>query len=160
MSGAGPLDEREPAQPHGAAAQETFLHPVADIVERRLGEQVHIAAALVSLGQLYARTNQGNRCESHVREAIGLYRKVFPQGNLLIVDAQGTLGECLLAQHKLTEAEPLLRDSIEQLGDRHCIQRRMFLESLVKLYNSNNDVKSAHDTQARLRAFSGQLRSQ
>ena len=82
------------------------------------GEQVQIAGGLVSLGQLYARTNEGNRCESHVREALGLYRHVLRPDNLLIATAQGALGECLLAQHKLAEAEPLLRDSIEQLGNR------------------------------------------
>jgi serine/threonine protein kinase/tetratricopeptide (TPR) repeat protein len=124
------------------------------------GEQFHIAASLVSLGQLYARTNEGSRCESHVREALDLYRKMFPQGNLLIATAQGALGECLLAQHQLADAEPLLRDSIERLDDRYCVQRRHFLESLVKLYDLKNDSKSARDTQARLLAFSKQLRSQ
>lgn len=122
-------------------------------------EQVHIASALVSLGQLYARTNEGSRCESHVREALDLYRNIFPHGNLLIVDANGALGECLLAQHRLADAEPLLRDSIEQLGDRHCVQRRQFFASLVKLYDFNKDAKSAHATQTRLTAFSKQLRS-
>jgi serine/threonine-protein kinase len=123
-------------------------------------EQAHIAAALVSLGHLYARTNEGSRCESHVREALELYRNILPQGNLLIVAAQGTLGECLLAQHKLAQAEPLLRDSIEHLGDRHGVQRRLFFQSLVKLHTLKNDSKSAHDTQTRLLAFSSKLRAQ
>jgi eukaryotic-like serine/threonine-protein kinase len=124
------------------------------------GEQVHIAAALVSLGQLYARTNDGSRCETHVRDALELYRKILPQGNLLIVVARGALGECMLAQRKLADAEPLLRDSIEQLGNRYGVQRRQFFQSLLKLHNLKNDSKSARDTQTRLHAFSGQLRSQ
>jgi len=123
-------------------------------------EQVHIAAALVSLGQLYARTNQGDRCESHAREALKLYRNVFSGTDLLIVTAQGTLGECLLAQRRLADAEPLLRNSIERLGNRYSVQRRLFFASLIKLYNDKQDSAAARDTQARLLAFSGQLRSQ
>lgn len=123
-------------------------------------EQAHIAAALVSLGQLDARTNEGSRCESHVGEALDLYRTIFPEGNFLIVAAQGTLGECLLAQNKLADAEPLLRDSIEQLGDHHRIQRRLALQSLVKLHRVKDDSESARETQARLLEFSMKLRSQ
>jgi hypothetical protein len=95
-----------------------------------------------------------------VREALELYRNILPQGNLLIVAAKGALGECLLAQHKLADAEPLLRDSIEQLGNRHSVHRRQFFASLVKLYHFKNDSSSARDTQTRLLAFSEKLRNQ
>ena len=49
--------------------------------------------------------------EKHLRRALPLRVKALKPGHSAIAGTQGALGECLTAQGRYAEAEPLLKDS-------------------------------------------------
>jgi tetratricopeptide (TPR) repeat protein/tRNA A-37 threonylcarbamoyl transferase component Bud32 len=78
-----------------------------------------------ALGVALVRSNQPERAEPYLREALDEGKEtsrgdLAPIGNL-----EGALGECLLMEKKITEAEPLLRASYNEfrmrLGDKDAI---------------------------------------
>jgi len=124
----------------------------------RSAEPTELAMALSAQGQLLARTEKSSQCETRVRQAIEICRQAFPHNRMRIFVARGALGECLLSQGKLSEAEILLRDSIQQLGTQYPIHRRLYFGSLIRLYQLKGDQASAQRTAADLAAFSSKLR--
>jgi tetratricopeptide (TPR) repeat protein len=110
-------------------------------------------------GLLLLRTGDPVRAETAIREAISVYEQTFPPGHRLLTSAHSALGECLLAQGKLTQAEPLLVSSARQLEGSLHYDRRLALRRLIRLHELNGNRTSAQQTKDELAAFERQVRA-
>ena len=80
--------------------------------------------------------------ETYLREALDIRTRFLPKGNLAIGKAEGALGECLTAEKRYADAEPLLLDSYHDLTSSHIEKDpRMIeaLERLVKFYEDSGN---------------------
>ena len=90
-----------------------------------LGRKLHSEAipdfvyTLEYLGTSLARTGRAKEAEPLVEEAFARARKTFPNGDPRISIAEGAVGECLIAQDRFAEAEPLIVHSYESLKATH-----------------------------------------
>jgi hypothetical protein len=90
------------------------------------------------LGLTLTREGKAAEGEPYLREALAIRKKVLPQGDFMIPNTASALGECLTAQKRYAEAEPLLIDGYNELkaklGDQHkrTIEAR---QRLAKLYD-------------------------
>src|SRR5262249_26543865 len=75
------------------------------------------AAVLVSLGLIRLRRMRAGEAEPLLREALRIYEKQAPEAWYRF-DAQSRLGECLAAQAKYADAEPLVLAGFEGVGER------------------------------------------
>ena len=95
--------------------------------------------ALTYLGVGLTRTNQPREGEPYLREALDIRRKT-PK-SYLVSESQSALGECLTAQKRFAEAEPLLtrgyNDLKLKLGekDQRVVEARKRLGSLYKAWD-------------------------
>ena len=72
-----------------------------------------------------------------MREALAIRKKVLPPGDVMVPHTVSALGECLTAQKRYAEAEPLLTDSYNELKSKLGEQNKRTVEArqrLVKLY--------------------------
>jgi eukaryotic-like serine/threonine-protein kinase len=143
------LDEGKPAL---AAA------PLQEAMSILPAEDGNFATLLVIHGTQLARTGKGLESESTIRRAISLYRKSLPAAHGELAAAHSALGESLLVQGRLEEAEPLLIDSDRALEGRLHAARRRSLQRLILLYERKQDSKSAEHHRNRLAAFERQVR--
>jgi hypothetical protein len=76
--------------------------------------------------------------EPYLREGLAIRKKILPQGDVSISSAVSALGECLTAQKRYDEAEPLLLKSYEELKaksgdqDKRTAEARQRLATLYK----------------------------
>jgi hypothetical protein len=95
---------------------EPLLDEVRAALARRPGgaEDPQTAATLVPLGRIRLRRGEAKQAEPLLREALRIYDKQAPEAWYRF-DAQSRLGECLAAQAKYAEAEPLVLGGYEGL---------------------------------------------
>jgi serine/threonine-protein kinase len=68
------------------------------------------------LGRIMSRTGKATQAEPLLRKALELNTRLLPQGQYLqIALTQNALGECLTAQKRYAEAEPLLLESYKTI---------------------------------------------
>jgi hypothetical protein len=80
------------------------------------------------------KTEEG---EPYLREALAIRKKSLPSDSFMIPSTESALGECLTAQKRYTEAEPLLTDGYNALKSKLNDQDRRVIEArqrLLKLY--------------------------
>jgi len=86
-----------------------------------LGRNLHLENqpdfiyTLSYLGMSLTRTGRAPEAEPLGREGLARAEKDFPKGDFRIAIAEGALGECLTAQKKFGEAEPLIMRSYDVL---------------------------------------------
>ena len=73
------------------------------------------ARPLILFGMFHLRQGHAGRAETYVREALELRRRFTPEG-WRTASCASLLGECLLKQERVDEAEPLLTESYEALS--------------------------------------------
>ena len=62
----------------------------------------------MELGLILNETGRSRQGETYLRQALDIRTRLLPNGHQLIGISEGALGECLTAQKRYTEAEPLL----------------------------------------------------
>lgn len=78
--------------------------------------------------------------------ALAILQKVLPPGDIQISMTEGALGECLMAQKRYHEAEPLLRSSYDgvksKFGEQHqrTVQARQRLAKLYGAWGKPNEA--------------------
>lgn len=105
------------------------------------------------------RTGQAAMAERAIREAVSVYQNMFPPGHRVLAAAYGALGESLLAQGKLQQAESLLLHSVRQLGSTLHYQRRLALRRLIRLYEMKNDRVTAKQFEEELASLERRVQS-
>lgn len=84
-----------------------------------LAETPDFLSALNSLGLSLTRMGKAREGEPYLRESLEQGRKTLPKADvkilLTVLLTEGALGECLTAQNRFAEAEPLIIDSCENL---------------------------------------------
>jgi len=68
---------------------------------------------VLEMGMILNKEGRLHEAEAYLRQALEIRTRLLPKGNLAIAKAEGPLGECLIAQKRYAEAEPLLLDSYE-----------------------------------------------
>jgi hypothetical protein len=77
-----------------------------------------------------------------LREALAIRRKVLPESHWLTANVESQLGECLIAQKRYAEAEPLLTEGYNRLkaglGEKHprTIEARQRLAKLYEVWGN------------------------
>ena len=100
---------------------------------------VFFANPLMELGLIFDKTSRFREAEGYLREALELRIGFLPKGNQLIGTTEGALGECLTAQKRFAEAEPLLIDSynvIRATSVEHDSRRTDAVQRLAALYSA------------------------
>lgn len=110
-----------------------------DLLRKYFGSERSLAtSAAVTLGLALTRAGKAAEGEAYLREALEIRRKNVPLDNFVIPYTESALGECLTAQKRYTEAEPLVTDGysglIWKLGekDTRTMEAR---QRMAKLYD-------------------------
>lgn len=99
LSGAGEL----------AAAKATLEEALEMFQRKGISRQRGRLDALVAYGEVLTRTGQPEEAEPLLREAVSvLAEKIVAPHNRYVIYARAALGNCLAAQHRYAEAEPIL----------------------------------------------------
>ena len=122
--------------------------------------KIELASALVAEGILLSRTAKASEAEKQIREAISLLEQALPPGHPSLLASHGALGESLLAQGRVVDAEKLLLQSATLPAGRAHVARRHALQRLIKLYEHKQDRQAAERTRHELAAFERQVQSQ
>jgi eukaryotic-like serine/threonine-protein kinase len=113
----GKIDAGKSIADRALAAQRSGLRP----------HHPEIAGTLAVLGTI-AAVRSPAAAEPLFREALAIQKKALPPEHPAIAHTESLLGECLVLQHKASEALPLLRHGAEilhaTLGDDHLDTRR------------------------------------
>jgi eukaryotic-like serine/threonine-protein kinase len=99
----------------------------------------YFANPLMELGMILNKIGRSREGEAYLREALAIRTRVLPGGNQLIGVTQGALGECLTAQKRYTEAEPLLSESytiLKTVQGEQSLPAREAARRLATLYQS------------------------
>jgi tetratricopeptide (TPR) repeat protein len=110
-----------------------------------------MAATLASLGTLLTGKGDLAGAEPLLTEAVNWRRKSLPAGHRAIGDAEAALGECLLRQSKLIEAEPLLRSALQSAPAHRgglLYDRGAVVELLAMLYQRSGRPADARAVRA------------
>lgn len=105
------------------------------------------ASTSATLGLTLTRLGKAVEGETYLREAVRIRKKVLPAGDFMIPYAESFLGECLTAQNRYAEAEPLLLESYKQLkaklGKQHAksVEARQRLARLYELWGRPDQAK-------------------
>ena len=105
-----------------------------------------VASTDVTLGLALTREHKAIEGESYLREALAIRQKILLKDDVLIPYAASALGECLTAQKRYAEAEPLLSDSYNQLHSKLGDENKRTVEArqrLAKLYDEWNKPDQA-----------------
>jgi len=105
------------------------------------------------------RSGQAAMAEKAIREAVSVYQNMFPPGHRVLAAAYGALGESLLAQGKLQQAESLLLQSLRHLGNTLHYQRRLALRRLIRLYEMKDNRVTARQFEDELAALERRVQS-
>jgi hypothetical protein len=65
------------------------------------------------MGLILDKVGRIQEADAYLRQAFDIRTRLLPKGNLVIVKAEGALGECLTMQKRYAEAEPLLLGSYQ-----------------------------------------------
>jgi tetratricopeptide (TPR) repeat protein len=114
---------------------------------------------LAIMARLQARTGTPAEGEAQARKALAYHQKNLPPEHSLIAVARGVLGECLLAQGRIPEAEEILLDSSKRLGNQEPAQQRLILQSLIQLYERKADGQAVSHFRGELAAFERKVRA-
>ncbi len=68
---------------------------------------------LIPIAKVFVNTGQHARAESLLREALDAGNRYMVKDSWVLAEVKGALGECLMAQKRYAEAEPLLIESYE-----------------------------------------------
>lgn len=111
-----------------------------ELLRKDPGPELSVTAnALATLGLVLTREGHAAEGEPCLREALALRTKAVPLDSFLIPFTESAFGECLTAQERYAEAEPLLTDGytglIWKLGEKdlRTIEAR---QRLAKLYDA------------------------
>ena len=96
-------------------------------------DNVYFANPLTELGLILNKTGRSREAEGYLREALEMRTRLLPRGNQLIGASEGALGECLTAQKRYTEAEPLLQRSYTTMKDVQGEHGPLTLEAVRRL---------------------------
>jgi eukaryotic-like serine/threonine-protein kinase len=118
---------------------ETEARKALVLLRNNFGSERSLAtSAAVTLGLALTRAGSAAEGEPYLREALETRRKNLPLDNFVIPYTESALGECLTAQKRYTEAEPLVTDGysglIWKLGekDTRTMEAR---QRMAKLYD-------------------------
>jgi len=118
-----------------------------DLLRQYMGpEHPLTATTAVTLGLTLTREHNASEGEAYLREALAIRQKVLLKDDVLISYATSALGECLAAQKRYAEAEPLLTDSYNELHSKLGDQNKRTIEArqrLAKLYDDWNKPDQA-----------------
>lgn len=106
------------------------------IVER-LPKGHYYAGVHVALGLILNKTGRSREAEPLLREALAVREQKSPRQSNYVAIALGSLGECLTAEKRYAEGEPLLVESYQTLRSLHVPQSPVLKEArerLVSLY--------------------------
>jgi hypothetical protein len=81
-----------------------------------------------------------------LREALEIRKKVLPKGDALIFSTESALGECLTAQKRFAEAEPLLLSGYNGMKSKLDDKESRVVEArqrVAKLYEAWNKPDQA-----------------
>ncbi|MEP6569510.1 MAG: serine/threonine-protein kinase [Acidobacteriota bacterium] len=81
----------------------------------RVDDSSDYAVQLQLLGLAFTRSNRAREGEGYLRQAVELAKTHLASGDINTPAIESALGECLMAQNKLGEAEPILIQSFERL---------------------------------------------
>jgi hypothetical protein len=101
-------------------------------------EHLHAASARAGLGLTLTRLDKATEGEPYLREALAIRQKTLRPDSFLIPYTESALGECLIAQKRYAEAEPLLFNGYTELiwkigeKDVRTVEAR---QRLAKLYD-------------------------
>lgn len=115
-------------------------------------EQVSVVYALTVLGSAFSQTGQLARAESYLREALSRGSRFMVGDSRFLAEAKGALGECLMAQKRYAEAEPLLIESYLAFKANQVAQSPRIKESLSRLVNLHQ-ARGNPETAANYRAL-------
>ena len=101
------------------------------IIEKLPKGTIYYANVYEVLGRIYVRTGRFRDGERLLREALAIRQNAFRSSDSAF--AQGLLGECLLAQKRYAEAEPLLTASYRTLGSTQVPQSPTLQEARDRL---------------------------
>jgi len=94
-----------------------------------------------------------------IGETIAVFQSVYPPGRRQLASAHSALGESLLIQGKISEAERLFVDSAKQLGESLRQERRLAMQRLIRQHEAQGNLVSARQLQDELAAFERNVRS-
>jgi tetratricopeptide (TPR) repeat protein/tRNA A-37 threonylcarbamoyl transferase component Bud32 len=100
---------------------------------------------VLEMGMILDKIGRLQEAETRLRQALDIRTRLLPKGNLGIAKAEGALGECLTAQKRYAEAEPLLLDSYDGLRSRQGEKDPRVIEALdrlVKLYEQIGNTEA------------------
>ncbi len=120
-------------------------------------DSIYFANPVMELGLVLNKTGRSREAETYLRESLEIRVRLLHQGNQLIAASEGALGECLTAQKRYAEAEPLLRPSYATMKDVQGERGPLTLEAvrrLVALYQSWGKPTEAAPYQAALSSSS------
>jgi len=125
------------------AAQESI-----EVFKRALAtpqDSVLFTNPLFEMGLILNKVGRIYEAEAYLRQALDIRTRLLPKGNLGIAKAEGALGECLTAQKRYAEAEPLLLDSYHGLTSSQGEKDPRMIEALdrlVKLYEQIGNAEA------------------
>lgn len=73
---------------------------------------------VLEMGMILNKEGRLKETEAYLRQALEIRTRLSPKGSVAIAKAEGELGECLMAQKRYWEAEPLLVESYNSLKGR------------------------------------------
>ena len=110
-----------------------------DLLRKYVGTEHPVTASTAAtLGLTLTREGKAKEGEPYLREALAIRKNVLPPGDFMVPYAASALGECLTAQKRYAEAEPLLIDSYNELKAKLGDQDKRTIEArqrLLKLYD-------------------------
>jgi hypothetical protein len=142
-----------------ADAKPIELQILASVRQRSDRETASVAAFLAQCAYMRLVASEFAQAEPFARASLAIREKLMPDDRLTF-HTRSMLGGALLGQHKLAEAEPLLRSGYEGLKaseetlpsvGRILIQES--LERLVQLYEAKADAVQAGEWKQKLAEF-------
>jgi serine/threonine-protein kinase len=142
-----------------AAAVPALTEAAAALRAKHAPGHYETATAQLANALLLMRTQRPTDAETEIRAGLSVYQKTFPPNHRLVIAARSALGEALLLQGKLDEAEPLLVSSVQQFGDSVHYERRLALRRLIRLHELRGSAASARQLEHELRTVEATARS-
>jgi tetratricopeptide (TPR) repeat protein len=81
----------------------------------KINESVDYINQLNTIGLAYKRSGKPREGEAYLRQAVEIAKAHLAPGEVVTPAMESALGECLVAQNKFAEAEPLLVQSFEKI---------------------------------------------
>jgi serine/threonine protein kinase len=113
-----------------------------------------LATTLERLGVALTKQGKAQEAEPLLRESLEIWRRTLPPGQWLTAEGRSVLGNCLLAQNKYGDAEPLLLGGCRELRQAQGTPPRALrqaAESLVQLYEAWDKPAKAAEWRAFLK---------